>query len=76
MADTDTQHPVDALVHHLGPLSIHDNPVGWGPFSSYETDIPYQPFSKADPLGKVADWTGNAYQDRRFRGMLTTCTAK
>lgn len=34
------------MVHHLGPLNIHDNPVGWGPFSSYETDIPYQPFSK------------------------------
>lgn len=28
---------------------------------------------QADPLGKVADWTGNAYQDRRFRGMWDSC---
>jgi translation initiation factor 3 subunit D len=27
--------------------------------------MPYQPFSKADRIGKVADWTGNTYQDRR-----------
>ena len=31
----------------------------------YNTDMPYQPFSKADRIGKVADWTGNTYQDRR-----------
>merc|ERR1712088_418856 len=28
-------------------------------------DMPYQPFSKADRLGKISDWTGNTYQDRR-----------
>ena len=27
---------------------------------------PYQPFSKSDRLGKVSDWTGATYQDRRF----------
>lgn len=59
---------VNGLVRALEPLVIHDNPDGWGPFAVYDTDIPYQPFSKADPLGKVADWTGNSYQDRRFRG--------
>ena len=27
---------------------------------------PYQPFSKSDRLGKVSDWTGATYQDRRL----------
>ena len=27
---------------------------------------PYQPFSKSDRLGKVSDWTGATYQDRRW----------
>ena len=27
---------------------------------------PYQPFSKSDRLGKVSDWTGVTYQDRRY----------
>uniref|UniRef100_A0A2R5LLG0 Eukaryotic translation initiation factor 3 subunit D n=2 Tax=Ornithodoros turicata TaxID=34597 RepID=A0A2R5LLG0_9ACAR len=27
--------------------------------------MPYQPFAKSDRLGKVADWTGATYQDRR-----------
>jgi len=29
-------------------------------------DMPYQPFAKGDRLGKVADWTGATYQDRRY----------
>eukprot|EP00123_Amoebidium_parasiticum_P009045 comp19189_c1_seq1/m.21899 comp19189_c1_seq1/g.21899 ORF comp19189_c1_seq1/g.21899 comp19189_c1_seq1/m.21899 type:complete len:559 (-) comp19189_c1_seq1:423-2099(-) len=45
---------------------VFDNPLGWGPNIIEDTDIPYQPFSKSDRLGKVADWTANAYQDRRF----------
>ena len=28
---------------------------------------PYQPFSKSDRLGKVSDWTGATYQDRRWK---------
>ncbi|MCP6497884.1 eukaryotic translation initiation factor 3 subunit D, partial [Klebsiella pneumoniae] len=28
--------------------------------------MPYQPFSKGDRLGKVADWTGATYQDKRY----------
>ncbi len=34
---------------------IQDNPTGWGPNSIPEKfkDMPYQPFSKADRLGKV-----------------------
>jgi len=47
---------------------IQDNPNGWGPVGvpSKFQNMPYQAFSKGDRLGKVADWNGNAYQDRRF----------
>jgi len=47
---------------------IQDNPAGWGPNSipPQFKDMPYQPFSKSDRLGKIADWTGNTYQDRRY----------
>jgi translation initiation factor 3 subunit D len=46
---------------------IQDNPNGWGPCEVpvQFKDTPYQPFSKDDRLGKVADWTNNLYQDRR-----------
>jgi translation initiation factor 3 subunit D len=35
---------------------IQDNPTGWGPntIPSQFKDMPYQPFSKADRLGKVS----------------------
>ncbi|KAM4021754.1 eukaryotic translation initiation factor 3 subunit D [Anomaloglossus baeobatrachus] len=47
---------------------INDNPLGWGPCAVPEQfkDMPYQPFSKGDRLGKVADWTGATYQDKRY----------
>lgn len=47
---------------------IQDNPSGWGPCAVPEQfrDMPYQPFSKGDRLGKVADWTGATYQDKRY----------
>lgn len=47
---------------------IQVNGSGWGP-STIETkfkDMPYQPFSKSDRLGKISDWTGATYQDRRY----------
>lgn len=46
---------------------IQENADGWGPCAIPErfADMPYQPFSKTDRIGKVADWTGNTYQDRR-----------
>jgi len=49
------------------PPVIQDNPSGWGPntIPAQFKDMPYQPFSKSDRLGKVSDWTGNTYQDRR-----------
>jgi len=49
------------------PPVLQDNPSGWGPntIPVQFKDMPYQPFSKSDRLGKVSDWTGATYQDRR-----------
>lgn len=52
---------------------IIDRPSGWGPHIIPQSlvDIPYTPFSKADKLGKVADWINpggrDGYDDRRDR---------
>ncbi len=37
---------------------IQDNPAGWGPntIPSQFKDMPYQPFSKSDRLGKVCSY--------------------
>lgn len=45
---------------------IVPNPSGWGPCTLPEkfTNIPYQPFSKADRLGRAADFTNSAYFGR------------
>lgn len=50
------------------PPSINDNETGWGPTGIPEQfkDMPYQPYAKSDRLGKIADWTGSTYPDRRF----------
>lgn len=34
--------------------------LGWGPCEVPDAfrDMPYQPFSKSDRLGKISDWTG------------------
>ncbi|KFB36211.1 AGAP002337-PA-like protein [Anopheles sinensis] len=44
------------------------NEDGWGPCELPEAfkDIPYQPFSKSDRLGKISDWTGTAQTDKKF----------
>ncbi|XP_047143474.1 eukaryotic translation initiation factor 3 subunit D isoform X1 [Hydra vulgaris] len=49
----------------FAPPIIQDNPNGWGPcsVSTEFKDIPYQPFSKGDRIGKISDWTGQ-FQDR------------
>lgn len=41
----------------LPPMS--DSTSGWGPvgLSSQFRDIPYAPYSKADKLGRIADWS-------------------
>jgi translation initiation factor 3 subunit D len=50
------------------PPVIQENPNAWGPCDPPDQfkDLPYAPFSKGDRLGKVADWTGATYQDRRY----------
>ncbi|KAL3876087.1 hypothetical protein ACJMK2_033968 [Sinanodonta woodiana] len=59
---------------HFVPPAIPDNPNGWGPCSIPECykDMPYQPFSKGDRLGKVSDWTGATYQDKRYLGKYSS----
>eukprot|EP01135_Chromosphaera_perkinsii_P006193 Nk52_evm10s442 gene=Nk52_evmTU10s442 len=53
--------------------TINDNPNGWGPCTIPEQfkEVPYQPFSKSDRIGKVSDWTGITYQDRRYANRYT-----
>lgn len=49
---------------------ILPNPTGWGPtgpLAEEFKDMPYQPFSKSDRIGKAADITGTAYQGRGNR---------
>lgn len=59
---------MSAPMHHFIPPEIQENANGWGPNSVPEQfkDMPYQPFSKSDRIGKVADWTGQTYQDKRL----------
>ncbi|XP_033102569.1 eukaryotic translation initiation factor 3 subunit D-like [Anneissia japonica] len=56
------------------PPVIQENPDGWGPCTVPDQfkDIPYQPFSKGDRLGKVSDWTGATYTDKRYLGRYNT----
>lgn len=48
--------------------SLQCNDDGWGPCELSDTfrDMPYQPFSKSDRMGKVTDWTNNATVDKKF----------
>lgn len=50
------------------PPVIQENLAGWGPCEMPEQfkDMPYQPFSKGDRLGKISDWTGLAFQDKKY----------
>jgi hypothetical protein len=55
---------------------------GWGPTVSTETmldGVPFAPYSKADKLGRMADWTEGKdrerggrqqYGNRNYRGMM------
>lgn len=44
------------------------DPLAWGPTKVPEKfkDMPYQPFSKNDKVGRIADWTGQTYSDPRL----------
>lgn len=46
---------------------INDNSDGWGPNNQPEKykDLPYQKFSKADKIGKIADWTSIQQYDKK-----------
>lgn len=57
--------PNDEFVTFVAPV-IQDNPFGWGPCEMLDQfrDMPYQPFSKGDRLGKISDWT--AVQDKKY----------
>ncbi|XP_064406956.1 eukaryotic translation initiation factor 3 subunit D-like [Halichondria panicea] len=66
MEGTDTMTSEEVKPKFSFPI-VPGNPSGWGPCDLPEQfkDVPYQPFSKADRVGKVADWSGSMYQDRR-----------
>ncbi|KDR08942.1 eukaryotic translation initiation factor 3 subunit D-like [Zootermopsis nevadensis] len=55
-------------VPHFNAPVIQDNSTGWGPCDMPDQfkDMPYQPFSKGDRLGKISDWTGAAFQDKKY----------
>lgn len=44
------------------------NEEGWGPCEMPDTfrDMPYQPFSKSDRMGKISDWAGSTQTDKKF----------
>lgn len=46
---------------------INDNSDGWGPNNQPDKykDLPYQKFSKADKIGKIADWTISQHTDKK-----------
>lgn len=52
--------------------SLQCNADGWGPCGLSDTfrDMPYQPFSKSDRMGKISDWTGSAALDKKFPSKL------
>ncbi|CAL8073755.1 unnamed protein product [Calicophoron daubneyi] len=60
----------EAKLPDFGSLTLHENADGWGPtdIPAEFKDLPYQPFSKETRLGRVADWSGNVYQDMKTRG--------
>ncbi|EZA58205.1 hypothetical protein DMN91_011646 [Ooceraea biroi] len=72
MADVNVVAPVESTekeeVAHFHAPAIQHNLEGWGPCELPDQfkDIPYQPFSKGDRLGKISDWTTPAYQDKKF----------
>lgn len=62
-----TDGVITTEVPHFSAPVIQDNPTGWGPCEMPDQfrDMPYQPFSKGDRLGKISDWTGAA-QDKKY----------
>lgn len=52
--------------------ALQSNEDGWGPCVLSDTfrDMPYQPFSKSDRMGKISDWTGSSLNDKKFSSKL------
>jgi hypothetical protein len=73
---TDGQTPGE-VPKFVAPV-IQDNPTGWGPCEMPDQfkDMPYQPFSKGDRLGKISDWTGAAFQDKKYASKSQPTTYK
>lgn len=63
----------NSLIHSMSAFtlpSVTDSKSGWGPvsLSAQFRDIPYAPYSKADKLGRIADWSapeGTQGKDQR-----------
>lgn len=56
--------------------AVVDNVDGWGPCSVPEhlKDVPFQPFSKGDKIGRAGDWNQSAYANK-FGGKGTAAAA-
>ncbi|XP_053970156.1 eukaryotic translation initiation factor 3 subunit D-1 [Anastrepha obliqua] len=54
---------------HFEKPIVQFNENGWGPCELPETfrDMPYQPFSKSDRLGKICDWTSSSNNDKKYQ---------
>lgn len=67
---------LDISLYTMAPVSLLDlvsalpSNDGWGPAPSTETTldgVPYAPYSKADKLGRMADWTEGKDRERGGR---------
>lgn len=54
---------------HFQKPVVQFNATGWGPCELPDTfkDVPYQPFSKSDRLGKICDWTNTSNNDKKYQ---------
>ena len=57
---------------HFEKPTVQFNEVGWGPceLSMQFKEMPYQPFSKSDRLGKICDWTSSSNNDKKYQSKL------
>lgn len=63
--------PTTSFARFEKPI-VQFNETGWGPCELSDTfkDMPYQPFSKSDRLGKICDWTNTSGMDKKFQRNL------
>lgn len=63
---SESENSTSAYAEFVKP-QLQYNEDGWGPCEKIDfRDMPYQPFSKSDRLGKISDWTGTATVDKKF----------